>query len=179
MKLIFEISILVIFFVVFKVLGIYAAIGTAMAMYAGQILYQVLTRKPVETLQWVTLGMVLVLGGASLFFHNDVFFKWKPSVVYMLFSAAILIAPRFTKMPTLQKLMGHQLVLPLTIWRQLDKAWALFFALTAILNLVIAYSFTTDTWVYFKLFGSLILIFVFILAQALWLAPHLKKQEHS
>lgn len=178
MKLIFEIFILVIFFVVFKLVGIYPAIGCVMALYAGQLLYQLLTGKRVETLQWVTLGMVLLLGGASLFFHNELFFKWKPSVVYILFSCAILMAPRFTGTPTLQKLMGQQLALPLPVWRQLDKAWALFFGLTAALNLVVAYSFPTETWVYFKLFGSIILITLFILAQALWLAPHLKKQEH-
>lgn len=178
MKLIFELSILVIFFAVFKLFGIYAAIGTAMALYAGQLLLQVLRGKRVETLQWVTLGMVLVLGGASLFFHNDLFFKWKPSIVYVLFSIAILVAPRFTLMPTMQKLMGHQLALTTALWQKLDIAWALFFMITAVLNLVIAYSFPTETWVYFKLFGSLTLITLFILGQALWLAPHLKKQEH-
>lgn len=177
MKLIFELSLIVIFFIAFKLFGIYPAIGTAMALYSGQILYQILARKPIENLQWVTLGMVLILGGASLFFHNDLFFKWKPSVIYLIFASAILMVPLFTKAPALQKIMGQQLDLPPAIWRKLDYSWALFFILCAILNLIIAYQFETETWVYFKLFGSLAMIMVFIIGQAIWLSPYLKKEE--
>lgn len=179
MKLMFELSILVIFFAVFKWVGIYPAIATAMLLYMAQLSYQWFTHKRIEALQWVTLGMVLILGGASLFFHNELFFKWKPTVVYIIFAAGILISPYYTHTPTIQKLLGQQLSLPKRIWSQLDIAWALFFVVCALLNVLIAYSYPTETWVYFKLFGSLLLIGLFILAQAIWLAPYLNNQEQS
>lgn len=179
MKLIFELSLLLAFFIVFKWFGIYPAIATAMVLYSGQILYQLGTHQKVDKLQWVTLGSVLILGGASLLFRNELFFKWKPSIVYFLFACAILITPLFTRAPTLQKILGHQLKLPLAVWRKLDYAWAGFFTLVSGLNLVIAYRFGTETWVYFKLFGTLALMLLFMVGQALWLAPYLKNQEGS
>jgi len=129
----------------------------------------------VEPMQWASLGIIVVFGGMTLLFHDETFIKWKPTVLYGLFAAALLLTQPLTGKQPLKAMMGGQLDLPEPVWSRLTLAWVAFFVAMAALNLLVAYRFSLDAWVNFKLFGSLGLTFAFVLLQGLWLSRHLKE----
>ena len=140
----------------------------------GQVLWLKARGQKVETMLWVSLGLVTVFGGATIWFHSETFIKWKPSVLYWVMGLAFWLAPLFTGRNLLRTLLGEQFELPAAVWQRLNFAWIAFFALMGLINLWVAYTFSTDVWVNFKLFGSTGLMLLFMLAQGLYLARHLK-----
>lgn len=174
MKLLCEFLFLAIFFAVFKVYGIYPAIASAIGLYGAQLLFMWIKNKRVEKIQLISFSAILVLGGASLFFQNELFFKWKPSVIYWLMALAIVLTQFFRNKPSIQSLAKDGIELPTKIWYRVDYIWASFFTVLGCLNLIIAYRFPTDIWVNFKLFGTLIAFAVFIMLQMLWLSRYAK-----
>ena len=143
----------------------------------AQIAFLLARRRKIDTMLWVSLILVTVLGGATVWFHNDTFIKWKPSVLYWAMGLGLVVSQVFFKKNLLQSMMGEQLVLPPAIWQRLNIAWVGFFACMGILNLYVAYSYPTDTWVNFKLFGSMGLMLVFTLAQGVYLSRHMKPDD--
>ncbi len=144
-----------------------------------QILVQLLRGKKVDTMLWVSLGLVVVLGGATVWFHNETFIKWKPSVLYWVMGLSFWISQAVFKKNLLKSLMGDQLELPSGVWQRLNFAWVAFFGMMGLLNLYVAYSFSTDTWVNFKLFGGVGLMLAFTLAQGVYLSRHLKSDDEA
>jgi intracellular septation protein len=177
MKLLFDLFPILLFFAAFKLADIYVATGVAIAATALQIAWLKLRGRPVEPMQWASLGIIVVFGGMTLLFHDETFIKWKPTVLYGLFAAALLLAPRLTGRNPLRAIMGAQLSLPPRIWQQLTWAWAGFFAFMGGLNLFVAYRFALETWVDFKVFGTLGLTVVFVIVQALWIGRHAEEPE--
>ena len=139
-----------------------------------QVAVQLLRGKKVDMMLWVTFGLVVVLGGATIWFHNATFIKWKPSVLYWVMALAFWISQAVFGKNLLQTLIGEQLDLPAPVWRRLNLAWVAFFALMGVLNLYVAYSFSTSTWASFKAFGATGLMLVFMVAQGFYLSRHLK-----
>jgi intracellular septation protein len=174
MKLLCEFLFLAIFFAVFKVYGIYPAIASAIVLYGAQLVFMYCKNKRVEKIQLVTCAIVFILGGASLLFQNELVFKWKPSVIYWVLALAIIGAQVIRRQASLRSLLAQSLELPEHIWYQVDYVWAGFFTLLGALNIIIAYHFSTDVWVYFKLFGTLGFFALFILFQMLWLSRYAK-----
>jgi intracellular septation protein len=174
MKLLCEFLFLAIFFAVFKVYGIYQAIASAIVLYGAQLVFMYCKNKRIEKIQLVTFLTVFLLGGASLLFQNELFFKWKPSVIYWILAVTILVAQAIRRQSSLQSLLAQSLELPTHIWYQMDYVWTGFFTVLGALNIIIAYHFPTDVWVYFKLFGTLGFFVVFILFQMLWLSRYAK-----
>jgi intracellular septation protein len=129
--------------------------------------------RKIDMMLWVSLSLVVVLGGATIWFHSETFIKWKPSVLYWFMGLAFWISQTFFGRNLLQVLMGGQLELPPAVWRRLSWAWMAFFALMGVLNLYVAYSFSTGTWVNFKLFGGIGLMLAFTLAQGIYISRHL------
>ena len=136
-------------------------------------------RRKVDMMLWVSLGLVVVLGGATIWFHSETFIKWKPSVLYWFMGLAFWISQVFFGRNLLQVLMGGQLELPQPVWRRLSLAWVTFFALMGVLNLYVAYSYSTGTWVNFKLFGGIGLMLVFTLAQGVYISRHVEPQANE
>ena len=130
--------------------------------------------RKVDLMLWVSLVLVVVLGGATVWFHNETFIKWKPSMLYWAMGLAFWISQLVFRKNLLQTLMGEQLELPAAVWQRLNFAWIAFFAMMGLLNLIVAYSFSTAAWVNFKLFGGLGLMLLFTLAQGVYLSRHLK-----
>ncbi|MCI4428264.1 MAG: septation protein A [Burkholderiales bacterium] len=130
-------------------------------------------RRKVDLMLWVSLGLVIVLGGATIWFHSETFIKWKPSVLYWVMGLAFWISQTWFGRNLLQVLMGGQLVLPAPVWRRLSLAWISFFALMGVLNLYVAYTYSTGTWVNFKLFGGIGLMLAFTLGQGVYISRHL------
>lgn len=141
----------------------------------AQVLVLKLRGRKIDTMLWVSLVLVVVLGGLTIWFHNDTFIKWKPSVLYWTMGTALWLAPLLAGKNLLKLLLGEQLQLPDRIWHRLNFAWVAFFAGMGLLNLWVAYSFSTDTWVSFKLFGGLGLMLAFTVAQGLYLGRYIQE----
>jgi intracellular septation protein len=139
-----------------------------------QVAAQVARGKKVDMMLWVTFGLVVVLGGATIWFHNPTFIKWKPSVLYWVMALAFWISQTVFRKNLLQALIGEQLELPPPVWQRLNLAWIAFFAFMGVLNLYVAYNFSTATWASFKAFGATGLMLVFMVAQGFYLSRHLK-----
>ena len=136
-----------------------------------------LRRQRVDLMLWVSLALVAVLGGATIWFHSETFIKWKPSVLYWVMGLAFWVSQAFFRKNLLQALIGAQMELPAAVWQRLNFAWIMFFTLMGLLNLYVAYSFSTSSWVNFKLFGGIGLMLLFTLAQGAYLSRHLKPDE--
>jgi intracellular septation protein len=133
--------------------------------------------RKIDFMLWLSLVLVVVLGGLTIWFHNETFIKWKPSGLYWAMGVALWVSQAFFGRNLVRMLMGEQMQLPDPIWRRLNFAWIAFFALMGLLNLWVAYTFTTDIWVNFKLFGVIGLIVAFTIAQGLYLGKYLQDDE--
>jgi len=129
----------------------------------------------VDKMLWASLVLVLLFGGMTLVFHDEAFIKWKPTVLYWLFAGSLFAGLLFKKNP-LGAVLGEQLKLPSEIWRRLNLAWVGFFLFMGALNLYVAYSFSTNVWVNYKLFGGIGLMFLFVVAQGAYLMRHVEDQ---
>ena len=172
MKFLFDLFPVILFFAAFKVAGIYVATTVAMVATVLQIAWVWFKHRKVDAMQWLSLLIIGVFGGATLIFHNETFIKWKPTVLYWLFGVVLLGSVVVVRKNLIRAMMEQQVSLPETMWGRLNLVWALFFLVMGCLNLYVAYNFDTDVWVNFKLFGSMGLMVVFILAQSVWLARH-------
>jgi intracellular septation protein len=130
----------------------------------------------VDMMLWVSLALVVVLGGLTIWFHSETFIKWKPSVLYWAMGLAFWISQTFLRKNLLQLLIGEQLDLPPAVWQRLNFAWIAFFALMGLLNIYIAYTYRTDVWVNFKLFGGIGLMLAFTVGQGVYISQHLKPE---
>ena len=139
-----------------------------------QILWLKARGRKVDTMLWVSLGLVTALGSATIYFHSESFIKWKPTMLYWVMGASLLVGELVFRKNGIKSLMGAQMSLPDAVWRKVNFSWVAFFAVMGCINLWVAFNFSTSTWVNFKLFGSMGLMLVFILAQAFFLNKHLK-----
>ncbi len=173
MKFLFDLFPVILFFVAFKIWGIFTATAVAIAATVGQIAWVYFRHRRVDPMLWISFVIVVVFGGATLLLHNENFIKWKPTALYWAFALALGIAHLIGKNP-IEAMMSKQMTLPHAVWRQLNIAWAIFFAVLGVLNLIIAFHFTTDVWVNYKLFGGTALMVIFVIGQSLWLGKHIK-----
>ncbi len=176
-KFLFDLFPLILFFAAFRFADIYTATAVAMVAAVAQFAWLKLRRKVIEAAHWINLSVITVFGGATLFFHNDAFIKWKPTVLYWLF-AVILLGGRWVfNRNLMQKIMGGQISMASTAWDKLNLAWAAFFIASGGLNLYVAFSghFTESQWVNFKVFGLMALLIVFVIAQSVWLGRHIQE----
>jgi len=157
--------------------GVFLATVVAIAATFGQIAWVWLRQRKVDTMLWVSLVLIVVFGGATLLLHDETFIKWKPTVLYWLFALSLGLAPILFERNLIRLMMEKNVVLPDAVWSRLNLAWAAFFALMGIANLWVAMHYSTDAWVNFKMFGSLGLMLLFIIAQTLYLSRHIKEEE--
>ena len=177
MKFLFDLFPVLVFFAAFKLAGIYVATTAAIAASVGQVGWLLLRRKKVDTMLWISLGIVVVFGGATLALHDDTFIKWKPTVLYWIMSIAFIVSDFVLGKNLVRTLMQEQVSLPDPIWRRLGLGWAAFFAGLGVLNLYVAFHYSLDTWATFKVFGATGLMFVFIVLQGVYLWRHVEPEE--
>jgi intracellular septation protein len=142
----------------------------------AQVAILKLARRKVDLMLWVSLGLVVVLGGLTIWFHNKTFIMWKPTGLYWSFALAFWGSQALFGTNLLRKLLGEQLELPGAVWRRLNLAWVLFFAAMGLVNLWVAYRFEEQTWVSFKAFGATGLMFLFFIGQGVYLSRHLPNE---
>ncbi|MGY0194924.1 septation protein A [Leptothrix sp. BB-4] len=145
----------------------------------AQVLWLKLRGQKVDTMLWVSLGLVTVMGGATIWFHSETFIKWKPTVLYGVMSLAFLLAPIVAGKNLLRSMLGGQIELPEFAWQRLNWAWAAFFAFMGVLNIWVAYTFSTSTWATFKAFGGMGLMLVFMVGQGFYMHRHMKPEQTS
>ena len=177
MKFLFDIFPVVLFFIAFKFSDIYVATAVAMGATFLQIGWVWLRHRKVDNMLWVSLAVIVVFGGATLLLQDETFIKWKPTVLYWLFSAVLAVAALAFRKNLIRAMMETQVTLPEVVWGKLLASWIAFFALMGALNLIVAFNFSTDAWVNFKLFGGIGLMLVFIVLQGLMLARHIEDKK--
>jgi intracellular septation protein len=142
----------------------------------AQVAWLKLRGKKVDLMLWVSLGLVVVLGGLTVWLKSETFIKWKPTGLYWAMGLGILVSQYLFGRNLLKVMLGQQLTLPDGVWLRLAWAWIGFFVAMGLINLWVAYSFSTDTWVNFKLFGGIGLMLLFTLAQGLYISRHLPEE---
>ncbi len=177
MKLLIDFFPIILFFAAFKVWDIYVATAVAIVATIAQIAWLRYSTGKVETMQWLSLGVIVLFGGATIVAQNETFIKWKPTVLYWLMGGVLLAGQVFFRKNLLKSLMGAQMQLPDGAWRVMNWSWIAFFGAMGVINLWVAYAFDTNTWVNFKLFGGLGLMAVFVVAQALYLSRYVESDE--
>lgn len=172
----------VLFFVVFKSYddvkqGIMA--GTAVLIVATlvQLAWSYHRYRKIEKLPLITAILAVVFGGVTLLLQDEIYIKWKPTVVNWLFGAVFLGSHLIGEKTIIERMMSAAMTLPRAVWSRLNLAWGLFFIAAGCANLFVAFHFDTDTWVNFKLFGMLGLTLVFVILQSLYIARHMSHQD--
>jgi intracellular septation protein len=176
MKFLFDLFPVILFFVVFKFFGIYPATAAAIVATIAQIIWVKLRHGKVDGTMIASGLIIIVFGGATLLLHDENFIKWKPTVLYWVFSVALIVTNLAFKKNLIRGLMEKQISLPNNIWNTLNIAWSLFFLVLGFINLYVAFNYSTDHWVDFKLFGTTALMFIFIIAQGLILNKYITEE---
>lgn len=200
MKILFDLFPVILFFGVFKYAGSHpdsaqalataiayqadpkhlpVLLATATAIFAtmAQIVWVKLKHGRVDTMLWVSFAIIAVFGGATLLLHNEEFIKMKPTALYWMFALILLLARLLFKRNLIRNMLQEKISLPDKVWDNINLAWSGFFAVLGVVNLYVAYNFTTEAWVNFKLFGATGMMFVFILLHAVVLAKYMEPEE--
>jgi intracellular septation protein len=177
MKLLFDIFPVVLFFAAFKLYDIYVATAVAIAATFVQVGWSWLRWRKVDNMLWAGLAVIVVFGGATLALQNETFIKWKPTVLYWLFGAVLAIAAVVFRKNLIRAVLESEISMPEVAWRRLLASWIAFFATMGALNLFVAYNFSTDVWVNFKLFGGVGLLLAFAVLQALLCARYIEDRR--
>lgn len=181
MKLLYDLFPLLLFFAAFKLYDIYTATAVAIVVSIVQVAVQWFRRRRFETMPLVTLGVLIVFGGLTLWLHDDTFIKWKPTIVYWVLGAMVLGSQWIGRRTLIERLLGEQISLPAAVWSRQNLYWGLFFIALGALNLYVAFFFRPELaaaerqaiWVNFKVFGLFGLTLVFLLIQGALMARHM------
>ncbi len=177
MKQLFEFIPVLLFFIAFKFYDIYVATAVVIIATLIQVSITWIKYKKVETMQWITLGLILVMGGATLYLRDEQFIKWKLTIIEWLFGLAFLGSHFFAKKTFVERMMGASLELPPAIWKRLNLIWAGFFISVGFINIYVMQNYNTDDWVTFKTFGVPGLMVIFIIFQMLLIYKHIPETK--
>ncbi|MCF6203681.1 MAG: septation protein A [Methylococcaceae bacterium] len=177
MKQLFEFIPVILFFITYKFYDIYIATAVIIGTTIIQVSLSWIINKKVEPMQWITLGLIVIMGGATLYLRDEQFIKWKLTIIEWLFGLAFLGSQFFGKKTFIERMMGTSLELPPAIWKRLNLFWALFFISVGFINIYVMKNFNTNDWVTFKTFGVPGLMIVFIVVQMLFIYKHIPKPK--
>jgi intracellular septation protein len=182
MQLFYEILPVLFFFLAFKFYGIYVATVVGIAATVIQVILTRLFTRIWDKKQLITMGVFIFFGGMTLYFHNPIFVKWKPTIVFWIFSIVILITQIFTAKPLMQRMMEGALegnTIPANVWRNVNLLWAAFFIVMGMINLYIAYTYSDDTWANFKFYGITLALLAVSFLQAIYLMRFISGKHSS
>ena len=170
MQLLIDFAPIVVFFVVYKLAGMYWATAAIIVAMAIQMAIQWLREGKVSKMLLISTALVAALGGVTLLLRDPIFIQWKPTIVNWLFAIAFLGSDYIGQKNLVERLMGHAIQLEKTVWRQLNLMWVANFTVLGAANLYVVYTFSEAAWVNFKLFGMLGLTLLTAIGQAVWIA---------
>lgn len=179
MQLLIDFFPIIVFFVVFKLYGMYAATAAIIVAMAVQISVQWFRERKVNKMLLASGALVAVFGGATLVLKNPLFIQWKPTILNWLFAAAFLGSQFIGKQTLIERVMGHAVQLTQTMWRKLNLMWVANFAFLGAANIYVVYNFDEETWVNFKLFGMLGLTLIMAVGQAIWISMNAPEQQEK
>lgn len=168
---------LIVFFAFYKLYDIYVASGALIVATALALVFTWFKYRKIEKMTLITFLMVLVFGTLTLVFHNDLFIKWKVTIIYTLFALALLISQLVLKKPLVQRMLGKELTLPDKIWNNLNLAWAVFFLVCGLASIYVAFWLPQSVWVNFKVFGLTALTLVFTLLSGIYIYRHMPEEQ--
>ncbi|MBV6691615.1 septation protein A [Serratia quinivorans] len=168
---------LIVFFAFYKLYDIYVASGALIVATALALVFTWFKYRKIEKMTLITFLMVLVFGTLTLVFHNDLFIKWKVTIIYTLFALALLISQLVLKKPLVQRMLGKELTLPDKVWNSLNLAWAVFFLICGLANIYVAFWLPQSVWVNFKVFGLTALTLVFTLLSGVYIYRHMPEEQ--
>ncbi|MDP3279556.1 MAG: septation protein A [Nitrosomonas sp.] len=174
MKFLFDLFPVILFFLAFKLHDIFIATAVAIVAAIVQIGWLWFRRRQVDKMMWINLAIIVVFGGATLISQDETFIKWKPTVLYWLIATVLLLSNLVFRKNLIQTMLEKQIVVPSFVWSRLNLSWVSFFLTMGCINLYVAFSFSVDTWVTFKLFGATGLMFVFIIVQMMMIGKYLR-----
>ncbi|NOR71152.1 MAG: septation protein A [Methylomarinum sp.] len=177
MKQLLEFIPVILFFIAYKFYDIYVATAVVIVATVIQVSITWFKHKKVETMQWITLGLILVMGGATLYLQDEQFIKWKLTIIEWLFGFAFLGSHFFAKKTFVERMMGSSLELPAKIWKRLNLMWASFFISVGCINIYVMQNYNTDDWVTFKTFGVPALMMIFIVFQLIFIYKYIPEKE--
>lgn len=177
MKQLLDFLPLVAFFVFYKMYDIFVASGVLIAASALALGVTWLLYRKLEKMSLITFALVAIFGTLTIALHNPNFIKWKVTIIYGLFTLALLFSQWFMQQPLIQKMLGKELQLPAFAWRRLNIAWALFFFACGLANIYVAFWLSQDTWMNFKVFGLTALTLVFTLLSGLYIYRLMPQEE--
>ena len=179
MKLLLNILALLLFFGAY-ILTHDIFIATILAVVAGIIQASItfLMKGRMDVMQAVSLALIIIFGGLTIVLQNDWFIKFKPTALFWLISLTMLFG-RLTNKNILRAIMGKEIKLPDPIWNEMMWVWTVFFALLGGSNLWVAWNFSTDTWVTYKVFGVMGLMVLFFIAQAIYMQGVINDMEKN
>ena len=175
MQLLFDFFPIIAFYIGYQIGGIFVATGVLIAAVILQISVQWLRHRKVSKMALISAVLVLVFGGLTLLVHDEVFIKWKVTVLMGLSAIAFFVSHFVGDKPLVQRMVGDTVELPRRQWLTLSWMWIGYFTLLATANLYIAYHYDTSVWVNFKLYGTLGVTAAFVVFQTYWLwsrLPH-------
>jgi intracellular septation protein len=159
--------------------GIYSATAVLMIATVLQVgLTWAITREFEKRLMWLLLA-VLLFGGATLAFHNQMFIQWKPTIFNWILAVAFGASQFIGDKNLMERTLGSQIHLPKPVWTRLNMLWVGNFAVVGALNLVVAYGFSEATWVSYKLYSAIGFTLLLTILTALLISPHLKDEPLS
>jgi intracellular septation protein len=179
MKLLLDFFPIVFFFIAFKMYDIYVATGVLIIASLLQTTVHWVMHRRFEKMHVITLLLVCVFGGLTLLLQDEMFIKWKPTVINWLFAIAFMGSQFIGDKSILQRMMADHITLPAVIWLRLNIAWTVFFITLGMANLYVVYNFDTETWVNFKLFGLLGLTIVFVIGQSIYLSRYMQEPNEG
>lgn len=185
MKLIFDLFPLILFFVAYRAFDIFVATGVAIVSVIAQVAWLRVRNHKIETMHIINLVVIVLFGGATILTENEVFIRWKPTILYWCFSVILFASQYVFKKPAIQYVMGSQMELPDHVWRKMNLSFAVFTLIMGLLNLYVAFFYGSDLapdvqrdhWVNFKVFGTMILTFVFVIGLMLTLSKHFNVEQ--
>jgi len=187
MKLLFDFFPLILFFAAFKFFDIFVATGVAIVATLIQVGWYRWRHHRTEPAHLITLAIISVMGGLTIYLHDDTFIKWKPTLIYWAFTIAIAVSLFTRGRNALEFLMGGHIAMPEHAWRKLNISWAVFFLLTGVLNLYVAFYYAPnedpatrqELWVNFKVFGMTIMMLVFSIGSMMAVSKHIEMKEED
>ena len=169
-KFLFDLFPIILFFIAFKIYDIFIATAVAIVATLLQIIYVYFKDKKVEKVLLFNGVMITFLGGLTILLQNKMFIMWKPSVLYWCFALILLFSNLLLKKNLVQLALGKQIELKNKFWNVINWYTSIFFVLLGFINLYVAYNFSEDTWVNFKLFGITGLLFVYMIFLGLYIS---------